>query len=196
MDINSLKVLFTSIPGRYAYALFNEGKKSSCLDEIFENFKKMYVFFNNNPSLRKLLTSNCLNKKDVSKGWISIGEHLSFCPVFLSFIREVVENRRFAIVNKIKYIYNVALAKHKNKRNVTVSSAVELLPEQKQRIEKLIAKAWKEKAIINYKINEKILGGIKVSSEELVVDASVFAQLKQVSSHLKSIKIKVDSYEE
>ena len=189
MDVNSLKVLFTSLAGRYANALFCEGKKEACLDEIFENFLKLDVFFKNNPSIKKLLTSYCMNKKDLDSGWLSIGNYLSFCPVFLNFIRQVVENKRFDLINKIKYIYNVAFAKYKNRRNVTIFSAVELLPEQKQRIENLVIKAFKEKLIINYKINEKVLAGIKIASEELVVDASAFAQIKQLSHFYKNLKI-------
>ena len=191
MNINSLKVLFTSLPGRYARALFNEGKRSECLDEIVENFQKLEVFFKNNEPIKRLLSSYCMNEKDLMKSWIAVGENLSFCPIFLSFIRQLVLNRRFDILNKIKYIFNVALAKYKNKRNVVVYSAVELLPEQKKKIEKLIEKGMEENTIISYKVNEKILGGIKIASEELIVDASAKVQLKQLSSYLKNIKIKV-----
>lgn len=189
MDVNSLKVLFTSLAGRYAKALFCEGKKEACLDEIFENFSKLDVFFKNNPSIKKLLTSYCINKNDLDLGWLSIGDYLSFCPVFLNFIRQVVKNKRFDLINKIKYIYNVAFAKYKNRRNVVVSSVVELLPEQKKRIEGLISRVFKEKVIIKYKINEKILSGIKISSEELLVDASAFAEVKQLSCFYKNLKI-------
>ncbi len=196
MNVNSLKVLLTSLPGRYTCALFNEGKKSDCLDEILENFDKLDTFFKSNQSVKKILTSSCINEKELHKGWIALGEHLSFCPVFLSFVRQVVSNNRFDIINKIKFIYNVALAKHRNKRDVVVSSAVALLPEQKKRLEKLIVKAMPEKTIIKYKIDENILGGIKIRSEELVIDASSLSKIKQLAHYLKSSKIKVDEYED
>lgn len=196
MNVNSLKVLLTSLPGRYTKALFSEGKKSDCLDEIVEDFNKLDDFFKGNQSAKKVLTSSCINERELHKGWIALGEHLSFCPVFLSFVRQVVANNRFDIMNRIRYIYNVALAKHKNKRDVVVSSVVELLPEQKERIEKLINTALSEKTTIKYKINEKILGGIKIASEELVIDASALSKLKQLSGYLKSTKIKVDKHED
>lgn len=192
MDLNSLKVLFTSLPGRYANALFKEGKKENCLNEILENFIKLEEFFKGNIALKKLLTGHSMNKKELDSCWLSVGEYLSFCPVFLSFIRQVVVNGRFEIINKIKYIFNVALAKYKNRRNVAVSSSVELLPEQKIKIEGLIAKTFKEKANVIYKVNEKILGGIKIASEELVIDASAIAQLKQLSNYFKNLKLKAD----
>lgn len=195
MDINSLKVLSTSLPGRYAIALFREGQKANCLDRIVENFQSMTSFFEKNPSIKKLLTSGSLSKKDIAAGWIALGQHLSFCPVFLALMRNVVLNNRFNIIKMIKYVFNVALAKYKNKRNVVVSSAVDLFPEQKKTIETLIGKIFKEKVILTYKINEDLLGGIKISSQELMIDASARAQVKQVVDFLKATKIKVEKNE-
>jgi ATP synthase F1 delta subunit len=189
VDINSLKVLCTSLPGRYAIALFNEGKKTNCLEEIINNFKNMDTFFKKNPALRKLLTNGCLNEKDIKASWIALGQYLSFCPVFLALMRNVVKNKRFNIINMIKHIYNIAFTKYKNKRNVVISSVVDLLPEQKLRLENIIKKAFKEKLIISYTISDKILGGIKISSEELVIDASVNIQIRQVSDFMKKIKV-------
>jgi F-type H+-transporting ATPase subunit delta len=195
VDINSLKVLFTSLPGRYAHALFNEGKKSSCLEEISEDFSKLDKYFSENIQVRKLMTSCLLNKRDLHDCWISLGQYLSFCPVFLSFIRQVIANQRFGVMKKIRYIYQVAFAKYKNRRIVTVLSVVELLPEQKGRIEKLIYKALDEKVIIKYDIDERILGGIKLRSEELDIDVSFSSQLSQLAKYFKNMKLRLEKNE-
>jgi ATP synthase F1 delta subunit len=181
-------VLFTSLPGRYACALFNEGKKAGNLQEILDYFDRLDTFFEKHPAVRKLLTGNCVNVTDLDAGWRALGDHLSFCPMFTAFMRQVINNKRFSIIGKIKYVFRVAVAKHKGMRNVTVSSAVELLPEQRARVEKLIARTFKEKAIIGYEINERILAGIKIASEEVVVDASALSQLKQLSTYCKNLR--------
>jgi F-type H+-transporting ATPase subunit delta len=188
VDISSLSVLFTSLPGRYARALFNEGKKTGNLHEILDNFERLDTFFGKHSSVRKLLTSSCVNAIDIDAGWRTLGDHLSFCPVFTAFMRQVIHNKRFSIIGKVKYVFKVAVAKHKNMRNITVSSAVELLPEQRTRIEKLIARAFKERAIIEYRIDERILAGIKIASEEIVVDASALSQLNQLSTYCRNLR--------
>ncbi|MDR1476353.1 MAG: ATP synthase F1 subunit delta [Holosporales bacterium] len=187
-----MKVLFTSLSGRYAHALFDEGKRASCLNEILSNFEKLEKFFQGDVQAKKLLTSCLLNKRDLNACWGALGQYLGFCPVFLSFIRQVVVNHRFNIIKKIKYVYQVALAKYKNKRSVTVLSAIDLLPEQKDRIEKLIYRALNEKIIINYSVDERILGGIKLRSEELDIDASVASQLKQLAKYFRSMRLRFD----
>ena len=62
-------------------------------------------------------------------------------------------------------------------------------------MEDLISRIFKEKAIIKYKINEKILGGIKISSEEFVIDASVFSVIKQLEAFYKNLKLEDVHYE-
>lgn len=190
MDLNNLKVLQTSLPGRYALALFNEGKKSGRLDEIYKDFQKLDVFFKNNENIKKILTCSGLNEKDLDKGWMTLGDYLSFCPVFSSFIRLVGVNKRFKILNMIKNIFFKTFAKYKNRRFVYVSSAVMLLPEQKKKVEEVVSSMFEEKVFINYKVNPDILGGLKISSEEIVFDASVLSQLKQMSGYLNNVKIK------
>ena len=196
MDINSLKVLLTSLPGRYAKALFLEGKREKCLDEISGNFDRLETFLSKKISLKKLLTSYCMNQKDLTNGWIALGDSLSFCPVFTSFMRTLIENRRFDLFAKVKYVFHVALTKYKNRRKVKVSTAVELLPEQKKNVEAILSHLFKEKSLITYKINEKLLGGIKISSEELQIDASVAAKLRQLSKFYKNLKIEVNHNED
>lgn len=190
MEINSLKVLCTSVPGRYASALFKEGERTCCLDNILNNFESLVIFLKNNRQIGKLLMSHAINQKDLDKGWLAVGAHLSFCPVFSSFIRQLAKNRRFPIFYRIKHIFCIALSKYKNKRNVFVSSAYELLPEQRGEVAGIVSKLFKEKPIISYKINPKLLGGIRISSEEIVYDASLLTQLKQLSSYLKNINVK------
>jgi ATP synthase F1 delta subunit len=190
LDINSLKVLCTSIPGRYALALFNEAKRSKCLSEIIDNFNRLSIFFDNNPQIKKLMTSKCINNKNLDSGWLEIAQHLSFCPIFTSFLRQLGENKRFDMLNRAWYVYKVCLAKYKNKRNVAVVTAVELLPEQKKRVEALISsKLFTEKTIIAYSVDPKVLGGIKIASEEIVFDGTVYNQVKQAERFLKQIRV-------
>jgi ATP synthase F1 delta subunit len=181
-------VLFTSLPGRYARALFNEGKRAGNLKEILDNFNRLDTFFKKHSSVRKLLTSNCVNATDLDAGWRALGDHLSFCPAFTAFMRQIIHNKRYPIIGKIRYIFRVAVAKHKNMRNVTILSAVELLPEQRARVEKLVDRAFKEKAIIRYEVDERILAGIKIASEEVAVDASALSQLKQLSTYYRDLR--------
>jgi F-type H+-transporting ATPase subunit delta len=184
MNNNNLKALFTSLPGRYARALFNEGQRSNCLDEIINNFETIDLFFRNNTVTKNLLTNCFLKAKDLRDCWLIVGNHIGLHQCFLSFMVQIIANHRFKFFKNMQYIFLIAVSKHKNRKNISVSSAVTLSKEQKVRIEKLIYSTINEKIIISYEIDEGMLGGIKLRSEEMDIDVSTATKLRQLSSYL------------
>jgi F-type H+-transporting ATPase subunit delta len=189
MNINNLRVLCTSVPGRYATALFNESKNVGCLEEVDANFQKLEGFLMHNEQIAKLLTGSCINSRDLDSGWSAVASHLSFCQIFASFLKQLGRNKRFKILGGIKYIYNVILKKYKNERDVVVTSAIEISPDQQARIEKVVGDMFVEKVLIVYKTDPRIVGGIKISSEERIFDASILAQLRRLVRFLEEAKI-------
>ena len=185
----SLDVLYTSLQGRYAKALFIEGLKAQCVDEIRENFEKLETFFKASRILKKFLTTNSMNSLNLNYNWAHIAEHLKLCPIFLNFVRLVTENGRFDLFYKIKYIYERAYAKCRGIRNVTVYSVIELKVVQRRQLEKLIAKFFSEKVAIKYEIDVNLLGGVKIVSDGKVIDASVATQIRQLENFCGNMKL-------
>ena len=62
---------------------------------------------------------------------------------------------------------------------MTIVSGVTLLSSQKKQLERLISQIFLEKINMHYEVDQKIFGGLKISSEEIVIDASLLAQFNQ-----------------
>ena len=185
----NLDVLFTSLQGRYAKALFAEGRRNDCLDEISEDFATLEDFLNANHSLSRLLTGGFWNKNDLDSVLVLLGERLSFCTVFLNFVRLVVYNERPNLLSKIRRIYDTAYLKYKNVCNVIVYSVIKLKVTQKRKIEKLICKLFNEDITVSYEIDKSLLAGIRISADGIVVDASAITQIRQLESFCKDCKV-------
>lgn len=180
--LKNLAILFTSLQGRYAKALFTEGNRVGCLETINENFDKLSELFLTNRHLEELLSSSTWNRNTSAELWETIGKKLSFCPTFLNFVKVVADNARLGLINKIKYIYNIAYEHYKNTQSIVIYSAVKLNIMQKKKLEKLVAKIFPENATIRYEIDENLLGGLKISLNGVVIDASVATQVRQLES--------------
>ena len=189
MEVSSIKVLTVSTPGRYAAALFYEARRIGCLSDVSESFKKFCALLKKHQSIRYFLTCTSTREKDIDKSLAIIADNLSCCPVFANFMRVIGQNRQVNILHRINKIFEIMLAKYKNRRIVNVVSAVELLPEQKVSVEELLLKLFEEKCIIEYEIDKSIIGGIKIISEGKIFDASVACQLEQMKRYLCSISI-------
>lgn len=190
MDVSNIKVLAISVPGRYASALFYEAKRVGCLHEVSESFKKFCALLTKHKKIKQFLTCTSARASDIDKTLSIIADNLSCCPVFANFMRVIGRNRQINILHRINKIFEIIFAKYKNSRVVTIISAVELLPEQKDKINTLLAhKLFKEKCIVEYQIDNSIIGGIKIISGGKIFDASTAYQLKQMKHYLCSVNI-------
>ena len=187
MMAENFEVLFTSLQGRYAKALFAEGQKANCLEEISKNFAMLGSFFDTNCNIKNVLSGQYWNKSELDKMWVSIGKHLSFCPLFLNFVRLVTSNDRFGLLDKMRHIYNIAYARYKNVRSVIVYSVVRLKVAQK-RVEKLVSKIFDGDVMVEYEIDEKLLAGIKILSDGRVIDVSALAKIKQLADFCQDLE--------
>lgn len=172
-----LEVLYSSLQGRYAKALFNEGVKNGELEQIKDNFESIISFFESHKGIQRSLVVRLFDGQ------------LPFCQTFSKFLRVVAENNRINMLQKIKYVYNLAFNKYKNKRDVTICSVIELKAPQKKTLEALISKFFEEDVAVKYEIDENLLGGIKIVSDGKVIDASVATQVRQLENFCKEMKL-------
>ena len=121
--------------------------------------------------------------------WETVGKELSFCPTFLNFVQIVSTNARLTLIDKIRYVYDIACKQHKHIQDVVIYSVAELHSAQKKKLEKLLAGFFADKLVVHYEIDEKLLAGIKISSGGVVIDASVATQIRQLETFCKEAKL-------
>ena len=172
-----LDVLYSSLQGRYAKALFDEGVKNGELEQIKDNFESIISFFESHKGIHRSLVVSLFDGQ------------LPLCQTFSNFMRVVAGNDRMNIFSKIKYVYDLAFNKYTNRRDVTIYSVIELKEPQKNTLEALISKFFTEDVAVKYEIDENLLGGIKIVSDGKVIDASVATQVRQLEDFCKEIKL-------
>ena len=172
-----LEVLYSSLQGRYAKALFNEGVKNGELEQIKDNFESIISFVESHKDIHNSLVISLFDGQ------------LPFCQTFSNFLRVVAEHNRMNILPKIKYVYDFAFNTYKNRRDVTIYSVIELKAMQKKTLEALISKFFTEDVSVKYEIDENLLGGIKIVSDGKVIDASVATQIRQLENFCKEVKL-------
>ena len=189
--MNGLDVMYTSIQGRYAKALFDCGNQNGKLQKISDDFEQLSNLLVAHKKIKKIIYGDVYNKTTKDQLIQQIGESLSFCNVFINFIRLLAENKRFDLLSKIRYVYQRAYNRQKHIRNVTVCSVIELNETQQMEANKLAKNFLGQDIIIEYKIDKRILGGIKIMSDEIVVDATLATQIRQLANHLRKTRIEV-----
>ncbi|MBY0461734.1 MAG: ATP synthase F1 subunit delta [Alphaproteobacteria bacterium] len=175
----------TSLPGRYAKALFETSKKRSEQIEILKNFEDLCSFFKENPELERTLQSSILNKKRLDIVWLEVGKKMKFMPFFLNFIRLLANERRLPLLYSIYEKYQMLSHFYNNDRKLTVFSASPLADKEKINLQKSLSQLFSEKIEMTFAIDESILSGIVVKADTFILDASYRTQLKHLTETLK-----------
>ncbi|NBT85304.1 MAG: ATP synthase F1 subunit delta [Alphaproteobacteria bacterium] len=185
MSPELLLTSLTSLPGRYAKALFETSKKQSERTETLKNFEVLSSFLKENQELERTLLSSVLNRKRLDEVWIEVGKKMKFLPFFLSFIRLLIKERRLPLFYSIYEKYQMLTCFYNNERKLTVFSASPLIDKEKSDLQKSLLQHFSEKIEMTFVIDESILSGIVVKADTFILDASYRNQLKHLTKTLK-----------
>ena len=78
------------------------------------------------------------------------------------------------------------MAKKRNQKNVVVSSAFDLEADQLEKIKIAMQKRLEADIIISSTIDETLIGGMKISYEDQVIDLSLKNKLESLKAQLRN----------
>lgn len=177
------------VAGTYGDALFELAVEENQIDSLAEEIEVVRTVLKENADFEKILMHPEIPKEkkvqvveDVFKGRIS--------DALTGFMTIVVTKGRYDELQDI-FAYFIARVKEYKKIGVAeIISAVPLREEQKQKIEqKLLDTTSYETMEIDYKVDEKLIGGMMVRIGDRVVDSTIRSKLDKLTSGLMKISL-------
>lgn len=173
----------------YGEALFKAAIEENQLDSIDAEVKEILQIFRENEELSKLLNHPKISRdekiqliENVFKGNIS--------DTIMGFLVIIVEKGRY---NEIEGIFNYFLSEVMEFRNIGaayVISASELSVEQKMQVQKRLLEVTKYvQFVMDYKVDETLIGGMVIRIGDRVVDSSIRTKLNTMANELKKIQL-------
>ena len=182
------------VAGTYGDALFDFAMEENQIDSLMDEILTVQAVLEENKGLEKILVHPEIPKQkklqvieDVFKGRIS--------DALTGFLRIVVTKGRYKNLPDI-FAYFIARVKEYKKIGVAeVISAIPLSGEQKEKIEKkLLDTTHYETMEIEYKVDEKKIGGLMIRIGDRVVDSTIQSKLNLLTGSL--LKISLESEKE
>ena len=182
------------VAGTYVDALFDFAMEENQIDSLMDEILTVQAVLEENKGLEKILVHPEIPKQkklqvieDVFKGRIS--------DALTGFLRIVVTKGRYKNLPDI-FAYFIARVKEYKKIGVAeVISAIPLSGEQKEKIEKkLLDTTHYETMEIEYKVDEKKIGGLMIRIGDRVVDSTIQSKLNLLTGSL--LKISLESEKE
>ena len=138
------------------------------------------------PALRTVWESPSVPAEQKRAVLDKIVEHIGASKMTRNLIAVLIDNRRIAALPEIARQFQEALNERLGIADAEVTTARELSPEEKQRLEQQIAAITGKKVRAHYKHDAKVLGGAVVKVGSSIYDWSVKGQLQRLKEQLSA----------
>ncbi|MBO4267623.1 MAG: F0F1 ATP synthase subunit delta [Lachnospiraceae bacterium] len=173
----------------YADALFQLAVEENRVDEFYQEVSQLQKILEDNPDLAKVMSHPSVDKneklaaiRNIFTGRVS-GE---LCGLLF----QVVEKGRYEEIDGILACFIDEVKEYKKIGVATVLTPTALTDAQKKRIEqKLLDTTDYVKMEIDYKIDESLIGGMRIRIGDRVIDSSISTKINELAKSLRRIQI-------
>ena len=162
----------------YARALFDAAKDAGVLDRVHDELDQFTETLDSDRDLQVFFFSPYFSSEEKKQGVSRILDDAD--PRFVNFLELLAERHRMPVIFRIRRAFDALWADENKLLPVTVTSAVELDDELVSDIGKRIEEQTGRRVELSSKVDPDLLGGLKVSVGNMVLDASVRNRLEQL----------------
>jgi len=165
------------VSNRYALSLLSIALEKNMLDTVYNDVNLLINTFNESDELQRVIESPVIRPEMK----ISIlGEIFSrkIDKETLGFIHFIIEKRREEILYSVAKRFTELRNEHLGIVELLVRTAFELNDDQKKILKKRFEKILNKKTIMNFKVDNNLIGGFIAQVGDTVYDASMKHQLE------------------
>ena len=179
------KVSKTKIAHVYATALYEASLESNSVEKVKVDVAKLQELLNENNDFADYLENPLWSQKDKYEVLQKTSKLLSLRSETLNCLDVVVENGRISdlklILNGFEKIYNCK----NNVVKVSVETVKKLSSSQNAKLKKVMENMLGKQVEIDYVLNPKILGGLRVQCGSKMFDNSLASKLNYLENVMK-----------
>ena len=168
----------------YAEAIFDIAKGEQALD-IWVNDLSIVVSAMQNDVVKILINSPELSQRKKAEIFTSLFEG-EISKKVSNFVLVIGQANRISLLESVLESFKRLVDLEKNQKNVTVSSSYALEQEQLEKIELALQKRTGSEINISTHLDKSLIGGIKISYEDQVIDLSLKNKLEALKAQLRN----------
>jgi len=177
--VSSNKSFSTETSERYARALFELASENSELEKVEKNIKELLNIYDSNKELEYFIknpTHSFDNQLNVVN---KLSKIMNFSKILNNFLSILVKKRRIFFLKKIIMNFLNLSAKKRGEISASLISSKKLSSEELKKISNELSNSIGSSINFNYKVDEDLIGGIKMQLGSLMIDTSIKNKLKK-----------------
>ena len=170
----------------YANSFYQVSKEENQKDLLFSQMMQIKKILLENLDLIRVLNLPNVGKKE-KKNIVENVFSGKLSDYIVNFFKILIDNNKTSLIFKIIEKYKFVYYKENNFKEVTIISAIDLNELQKNKILCKCEKLFNKKIITNYLIDEEIMGGFIIKSDDKIVDMSVKNKLNNMKNTMLNV---------
>ena len=177
--MSSNKSFSSETANRYALALYELAKENSELEIIEKNINDFLAIYNTSEDLKNFIknpTQSQSNQLEILK---KISIEMSLSKIIKSFLSILVTKRRIFFLNTIFLNFLSLVSKKRGELKASLISSKKLTNEELKNLSTELSQAMGTTVAFDYKVDETLIGGLKMQIGSLMIDTSIKNKLKK-----------------
>ena len=171
--MSSKKSFSSETAHRYALALYELAEDNSELQAVEKDINELSGIYNTNEELKNFI-------KDPTQSQSSqLAAEMNLSKIVKNFLSILVTKRRIFFMNTIFKIFLLLVSKKKGELKASLISSKRLTNEELKNLNSEISQAIGTVIDLDYKVDEDLIGGLKMQIGSLMVDTSIKSKLKK-----------------
>ena len=177
--MSSNKSFSSETSDRYSRALFEVANETKELDKIENDFRNFQLLFDSSPEIKNFILNPTQSKNTQNNVINLLSEKLGFSKNLKNFFLLLIEKRRIFFVKKISESFLKLCSKKRGEVKASLISSKKLSPTELDEISKDLSKSMGSTIKFDYKVDEELIGGLKLQLGSFMIDTSVKNKLKK-----------------
>ena len=182
MSIN--KSFSTETSERYSRALYEVGNESNELKKIEADIRNFKLLYDNNPEVKNFFQNPTHITETQNKVLNILSEKFSFTKSLKNFFLLLIKKRRIFFVKKILDSFLKLCSKNRGEIKASLISSKELSSEELENISKELSSSMGSTIIFDYKVDQDLIGGLKLQLGSFMIDTSIKNRLKKYEQRM------------
>ena len=177
--MSSNKSFSSETANRYALALYELAKENSELDTVEKNVKELLAIYNTSIDLKNFIKNPTQSQSSQLEVLNKMSVEMSLSKIIKNFLSILVTKRRIFFLNTIFLNFLSLLSKKRGELKASLISSKNLTNEELKNLNTELSQAIGTTVAFNYKVDENLIGGLKMQIGSLMVDTSIKNKLKK-----------------
>ena len=178
------KSFSTETSERYSRAHFEVAKEAGDLEKIEADIKGFKSLLENSPVLKNFFVNPTQSIHNQNKVNNLLSEKLSFSKNLKNFFSLLIEKRRIFFLSKIIDSFLKLCSRKRGEVKASLISSKELSDSELESISKDLSSSMGSIIKFDYKIDEELIGGLKLQLGSFMIDTSIKNKLKKFEQQM------------